>query len=431
MTSYARPTSMKPVAASQLQQPQPYIRPRAVSSSATGSPHSMRSNIAVVDGPVSGNYYGVYLGEPSIHNRSSSNLSSTSSILGSGSSQGSSLSPRLHHGTPAKVHNQNQGHMRSASSSAVAFPVTVLPAGATRAEPVYIVQTLPQSTAATATATASTRPRHLSTTPQVSQGRRASVAPSPMARQVVVPSAPAGQKQSQQQQQSSPLPSAMKRERRKTMTPSTSSSEELPASALRSLCKFSIGAIGECLKRPANEPMFRRLRKTDDVLGRMYTILFAMSSAADAEMLPASDSTEIATLLQQLQALLYRSLSNRPYNPSRLVELEGLYRTLDNCTNRLDLTFKIKDLEGQINQLTFQHNVSQSTSVEIVKALKSSDPAHRPKRKSEVDQKAQELDAMHAERAGLREQIQRAKARLETMKTQRDALLGIKSVRFE
>ncbi|KAG8822323.1 hypothetical protein FRC17_009591 [Serendipita sp. 399] len=430
MTSYARPTSMKPVAASQLQQPQPYTRPRAVSSSATGSPHSMRSNIAVVDGPVSGNYYGVYLGEPSIHNRSSSNLSSTSSILGSGSSQGSSLSPRLlHHGTPAKVHNQNQGHMRSASSSAVAFPVTVLPAGATRAEPVYIVQTLPQSTAATAT-TSSARPRHLSTTSQVSQGRRASVAPSPMARQVVVSSAPSAS-QKQPQQQSSPLPSAMKRERRKTMTPSTSSSEELPASALRSLCKFSIGAIGECLKRPANEPMFRRLRKTDDVLGRMYTILFAMSSAADAEMLPASDSTEITTLLQQLQALLYRSLSNRPYNPSRLVELEGLYRTLDNCTNRLDLTFKIKDLEGQINQLTFQHNVSQSTSVEIVKALKSSDPAHRPKRKSEVDQKAQELDAMHAERAGLREQIQRAKARLETMKTQRDALLGIKSVRFE
>ncbi|KAG8814107.1 hypothetical protein FRC18_002116 [Serendipita sp. 400] len=215
------------------------------------------------------------------------------------------------------------------------------------------------------------------------------------------------------------------------MTPSHSSSEELPASALRSLCKFSIGAIGECLKRSSNKPMFHRLRETDAVLRQMYTILFAMSSSADADMLPTSDSTEITSLLQKVQALLYRSLSNRPYNSSRLAELEEYYQSLVNCTNRLDLTFKIKDLETKIHQLTFQHNVSQTTSIDIVKALQNTDLEHRPKRKSEVEQKRTELNAMHAERLSLREHITKAKAQVEALKKQRDGLLGIKSVRFQ
>ncbi|KAG8785903.1 hypothetical protein FRC16_001852, partial [Serendipita sp. 398] len=132
-----------------------------------------------------------------------------------------------------------------------------------------------------------------------------------------------------------------------------------------------------------------------------------------------------------VQALLYRSLSNRPYNSSRLAELEEYYQSLVNCTNRLDLTFKIKDLETKIHQLTFQHNVSQTTSIDIVKALQSTDLEHRPKRKSEVEQKRTELNAMHAERLSLREHINKAKAQVEALKKQRDGLLGIKSVRFQ
>ncbi|KAG8779494.1 hypothetical protein FRC20_010804 [Serendipita sp. 405] len=394
MTSYARPSSMMPVTGSQS-----YVRQRAVSSSAMGSPYSMRSNIAVADGPVSGNYYGVYLAEPGTRNGSSSNLSSTSSVRGSASSKAS--------GSPLSTSNNKP-------SSSVAFPVTVLSTSSTRAEPVYIINTQPVLPQAT-----SSRLHRVSVSAPVPQNSHASVTSSAACQPV-----PACQ-------QSSPLPSAMKRQRRTTMTPSHSSSEELPASALRSLCKFSIGAIGECLKRSSNKPMFHRLRETDAVLRQMYTILFAMSSSADADMLPTSESTEITSLLQKVQALLYRSLSNRPYNSSRLAELEEYYQSLVNCTNRLDLTFKIKDLETKIHQLTFQHNVSQTTSIDIVKALQNTDLEHRPKRKSEVEQKRTELNAMHAERLSLREHINKAKAQVEALKKQRDGLLGIKSVRFQ
>ena len=255
-----------------LAHPQPqYPRQRAISL--TGSPQSIRTNMAVVDGPVApaGNYYGVFLHQPPM----GFPVSTASSVAGSvGSSAGS----------PAKV-----------SSSVYVVP------GSNIAHPIMVVNTTP-----------SAQPIY-----QTKMNAAQGVPPTTI------------------QQQATTLPSAMKRERRKTLTPSTTSSEHIPAAALRSMCKFSIGAISECLKRPGNEPMGARLRRMDEVVGNMYTILFAMSTDEDA--IPFADSVEITGLFQRLQNLLYRCLSSRPYNKERSTELEELFRSIVVYRDRLNV----------------------------------------------------------------------------------------------
>lgn len=229
----------------------------------------------------------------------------------------------------------------------------------------------------------------------------------------------------------------MKRERRKTMTPSTTSSEHIPAAALRSLCKFSIGAIAECLKKPGNEPMGSRLRRTDEILGHMYSVLFAMSSDEDA--IPFADSVEITGLLQRLQSLLYRCLSPRPYNKDRLAELEEIFRSLVLYRDRLNASFKIQEIEATISKLTFQHNVSQTSSTHIVNSLntstkekkKSINAASVQALRADIDQKRAELEVMHNERVALRAEIEKYKQKLAVAKQARDNILGIKSVRFQ
>jgi hypothetical protein len=173
----------------------PYVRQRAVSvSSASGSPHSFRSNLAVVDGPTAtqGSYYGVYLAEPPkgfpVSQVSSVCGSPRGSHISTGTSNGSSYNPP------------------STMNSSVAFPS--VPVASHQAYQTVAVE-------------------------DSSLSRRATVAARPTTSSAQPRPAP---------------PSALKRERRKTLSSSTSA-ESVSNKDLRSQCKFVMGSISEALKR--------------------------------------------------------------------------------------------------------------------------------------------------------------------------------------
>lgn len=196
----------------------PTVRQRAISSSG-GSPHSFTSNLAVVAGPtaLSGQYYGVFLGEPP-KGFPSSHLSSEPASPGhshnsTGTSNGSAYGSSFQH-----------SDTRSKRSS-VAFPTTT--SAPMKQEPVSRSRHI--STAGPAASHMS--PEYHTIRADASGSRRTSVAPAKMAQPPVMP------------------PSAMKRERRSTLSGSSGSSEELPAADLRYLCKFAMGSISECLRR--------------------------------------------------------------------------------------------------------------------------------------------------------------------------------------
>jgi hypothetical protein len=196
----------------------PYVRQRALSSTGTSSPHSFKSNMAVVDGPApAGNYYGVFLGEPPRGFPSSSPpLSSDKSL---GTSDGSQ------YGGSSNTFDSRSKHSKHAS---VTFPVSA------PAQPADVYQPRPRHTSIavapktqahesfyTIRAAPPTSTRHPNTMP----------APVPAAQSVV-------------------LPSALKRERRSTICPTASTSSDcLPVSELRTTCKFTIGMISECFKK--------------------------------------------------------------------------------------------------------------------------------------------------------------------------------------
>lgn len=201
----------------------PNVRQRAVSS--TGSPHSFSSNIAVVAGPtaVSGQYYGVFLGEPPkgfpsshVSSESASPGRSHSTHHSTGTSNGSVYGSSTHHSETRSRH------------SSVAFPSSNV---STRQEPGTRSRHTSGVTLSTSVHGSTATPPYHAIRAEGSGSRRASVAPAKVAQPPVMP------------------PSAMKRERRYTLSASSGSSEELPAADLRYLCKFSMGSISECLRR--------------------------------------------------------------------------------------------------------------------------------------------------------------------------------------
>jgi len=199
---------------------QPRVRQRAVSSSGAGSPHSFTSNLAVVAGPTaaSGQYYGVFLGEPP-KGFPSEHLSSEPASPGRSSHSGSRSV-----GTSAgSVYGSNAGHSNTRSQrSSVAFPATtVVPAKqepSSRSRNVSAVSAHSNTVYHTVRADSSAAPR-------------SSVVPAKAPQPTVMP------------------PSALKRERRSTLSTYSGSSGELPAADLRYLCKFAMGSIDECLRR--------------------------------------------------------------------------------------------------------------------------------------------------------------------------------------
>jgi len=202
----------------------PGVRQRATSSGG-GSPHSFASNMAVVDGPaaISGQYYGIFLGEPPkgfpashLSSEPASPRHSHSTYRSAGTSSGSVYESYV-----------QQPNARSKRSS-VAFPTTSAPVRQEAA---------PRSRRASA-AVPVTSVRESQTTPpfhairvDTSASRRASVLPPKPAQPPFMP------------------PSALKRERRNTHSTYSGSSGELPAADLRYLCKFAMGSISECLRR--------------------------------------------------------------------------------------------------------------------------------------------------------------------------------------
>ncbi|PVF94379.1 hypothetical protein CPB86DRAFT_713388 [Serendipita vermifera] len=353
----------------------PYTRQRsASSSSAGGSPHSFRSNLAVVDGPVAspGQYYGIYLPEPP-KGFPVSQVSSVTSSPGGSHLSTSHLSVGTSNGSS---HNPSHISMRSS----VQFPVVPV-AG-------------PSSY-------------------QAAPLEDGSLTPMP--------------------------PSAMKRERRKSFSTSSGSAESVSNKDLRSQCKFVMASISECMKRRSNAPLFSLLEKTDDMLSRIFTILFAMSH--DEDLLTPADSKSVANVLFDLQGLLYRALSpSRPHNPDRVAELSDYYKALHNYASRLEISLKINEIEVKIDQLTFRHNVSQESTYQFAdetrKAKEDLRSSSRTKRESAAlvltaaHERKAELDAMHVERVALRKEIERSKQDLSKAKRTRDALMGNKSVHF-
>lgn len=201
----------------------PHVRPRSISSVGTSSPHSFKSNMAIVDGPApAGNYYGVFLGEPPRgFPLSPSNSGSKSLDTSNGS----------HYGGSNISSDSRSKHSKHAS---VAFPVSA------PAQPGEIFQPRPRHASI---AVAPKTPVHESQyqtsfrtikAAPLSTSRHANTmpAPAPVAQPPVMP------------------PSALKRERRSTICPSaTTASDCLPVSELRTTCKFTIGMISECFKK--------------------------------------------------------------------------------------------------------------------------------------------------------------------------------------
>lgn len=381
---------------------QPSVRQRAVSSTGTGSPHSFVSNIAVVAGPTapSGQYYGVFLGEPQKgypSSKHSSEQASPSHTHTTFKSTGTSAGSIYGNST---VHHSD---MRSKHSS-VAFPTASTSNQAVRHE----------APSRSRYASGATPPYHAIRV-DASTSHRASIAPPAKTSQpVVMP------------------PSALKRERRSTLSGSSGSSAELPAADLRYLCKFAMGSISECLRRPLHSALFPRLMKTDDVLSRMHTVLYAM--ATDPTLLNPHDSAEITKHLKNFQSFLYKLVDARSSKQDHLVQLEGFYRTLAGYGLRLETALMIRDLEVKINDLTFQHNVSQQASVEIhEEALKLKSDRHSSRStatRERLRKSQEELDEMHEERVTLRHKIDKTKDELWKLKQQRDLAGGAKTVRF-
>ena len=94
---------------------------------------------------------------------------------------------------------------------------------------------------------------------------------------------------------------------------------------------------------------------------------------------------------------------------------------------------RIRDSESKINDLTFKHNVSQQTSIEIHEEALKIKKDHRISREEQralIRKSQDELDEMHEERVVLRQKIDVAKNELWKLKQQRDAAGGAKTVRF-
>lgn len=97
------------------------------------------------------------------------------------------------------------------------------------------------------------------------------------------------------------------------------------------------------------------------------------------------------------------------------------------------MTITIGEFESKISRLTFEHNVSQQSTIDIAKAIQrvQNDPhSSRTERVSAREQQA-ELDIMHRERVSVRAQISKMKNELAEAKKERDAILGTKTVRFQ
>jgi hypothetical protein len=88
--------------------------------------------------------------------------------------------------------------------------------------------------------------------------------------------------------------------------------------------------------------------KTDDVLSRMHTTLYAM--ATDPSLLNPVESAEISNHLQRLQTLLYAVVAARASTPDHLSQLETSYRTLLSYYGRLEV--RILSLEPVASVLT-------------------------------------------------------------------------------
>lgn len=82
--------------------------------------------------------------------------------------------------------------------------------------------------------------------------------------------------------------------------------------------------------------MFSRLKKTDALLSRVFTMLLALSSSPDA--LTTVDSCGLTHIFHQLQQLLHRALSSRPHNSDREQALEDCYYKLRDYADRLDVS---------------------------------------------------------------------------------------------
>lgn len=204
----------------------PHVRPRSISSTGTSSPHSFKSNMAIVDGPApAGNYYGVFLGEPPRGFPSSQLSSSMSGNMSLDTSNGS------HYGGSHISSSSRPKHSKHAS---VAFPISA------PAQPGDIVQPRPRHASITV---APKTPVHESQ--YQPSFRTIKAAPIPATRHANTMPAPGPVTQP-------PVmpPSALKRERRSTICPSaTTASDCLPVSELRTTCKFTIGMISECFKK--------------------------------------------------------------------------------------------------------------------------------------------------------------------------------------
>lgn len=83
-------------------------------------------------------------------------------------------------------------------------------------------------------------------------------------------------------------------------------------------------------------------------------------------------------------------------------------------------------------QLTYEHNLSQDYTVEVLKdAQKAQKNTHSSSgQRISAEQKAQ-LDLMHRERVAVRKEISNLKTELANVKKERDGLLGTKTVRFQ
>jgi hypothetical protein len=197
----------------------PFVRQRAVSIG-TSSPHSFKSNMAVVDGPApAGNYYGVFLGEPPQGFPSSPSPGSGHRSLGT--SDGS------HYGGSSNSFDSHSKHSKHAS---VTFPVSA------PTQPADVHQPRPRHTSIAVPPKTQVRESQ-----QFYTIRAAPLASTRHANTMLAP-APAAQPVT--------LPSALKRERRSTICPSASTSSDcLPVSELRTTCKFTIGMIDECFKK--------------------------------------------------------------------------------------------------------------------------------------------------------------------------------------
>ncbi len=84
--------------------------------------------------------------------------------------------------------------------------------------------------------------------------------------------------------------------------------------------------------------------KTDDVLSRMYAILYAMAS--DPTLLNPSDSAEITRHLKNFQGFLLDVVSARASKPVHISELDTFHRILSSLSIRLEvrLTFSCHDI---------------------------------------------------------------------------------------